>query len=114
MQLPCQPRSATPVVVFGRFGEPPRLCDERAELTENRYVWQHEPLAEVMEHPFAVVAPTELERSRAHERSYVSAKALWRGVVEVIRDVGDREARILEQPGCTNEPRDCQVSFWRR
>src|SRR5438270_5797771 len=44
----------------------------------------------------------------------MSPETLRRRVVEMVRDVGDRKARVLEKPGRPDEPCRGEVPFWRR
>ena len=53
----------------------------------------------MLDHSLAIVSLPELERGHAHERPHVPAEALRRRIVQVIRDVGDGEPGILEEPG---------------
>jgi hypothetical protein len=106
MQLSCQP-SIGPSVRPGRGSEPARLCHERAEPAEDRCVREHKLLAEVVQHPLPVVTSAEFQCSHAHECAHVPTEALWGRVIEMVGDVRDREAWVLEQPGGTHEPCEC-------
>ena len=57
---------------------------------------EHEGLTEMLEHSLAIVLFAKLHRRESHERANVAPKALRRRVVEMIGDVRDRKARILE------------------
>ena len=58
---------------------------------------KHERMTEVLQHSFAVVLFAELQCGELHQRSDVAPEALWRRIIEVVRDVGDGKSGVLEE-----------------
>src|SRR5690242_16031404 len=77
-------------------------------------MWQDEDFTKVVQHAGAVVALAEFDRGHRHQRSHVAPEALWRRVVEVIRDVGDGESRILKQASRADETGNRKILLWCR
>ena len=50
----------------------------------------------------------------SHHHSHVTAEALRRRVVQVVRDVGDRESRVLEQARRANQAGHGEILLGRR
>src|SRR5215212_818881 len=74
---------------------------------------KYEDSAKVLEHPAAIVSLSELDRGHCHQGSHVPAEALWRRIVELIRDGGHRESGILEEPRRAHESRRGQILLGR-
>ena len=70
--------------------------------------------AKSSEHAGTVVARTKFTRCDVQQGTNMSPEALWRAVVEMVSDVCNGEAGVLEEARSANESRCRQISFWRR
>src|SRR6478609_7164659 len=71
--------------------------------------------AETIEHGRTVIATPKFAGCDVQERAHMSAKALWRTVVEMVRDVRDGEARVFKEPSSPDESCHSEITFrcWR-
>src|SRR5215203_268129 len=67
--------------------------------------------AESREHVCTVVPLTKFSSGDLQQSANVATEALRRAVVEVVRHVRNRKARIFEQPRGTDETRHGQIAF---
>src|SRR4051812_5738968 len=69
----------------------------------------NELLAKTLEHASSIILSTKLTSGHLEQGTDMTSEALWRAVFEMIRHVGNRKARVLEQLGCSNKARHGQV-----
>src|SRR4051812_48744630 len=73
----------------------------------------NQSLPKMLKHGTSTKLVSEFERRHLHQRSNMAPKALRRRVLELVGDVGDRVARVLEERGNPNETRKGKIAFRR-
>ena len=77
-------------------------------------VRQDELVAKELQHAFAIVSLPEIRRRQTQRAPQVTSESLRRRVIQRVRRHGDRHARILEEPGRTDETSHREILLgWR-
>ena len=69
---------------------------------------------EAREHTGAIIPCPKFAGGDIEECTDVTSKALWRAIIEMIGDVGDGKAGILEQPRSSYEARHSEIPLGSR
>src|SRR5690348_8139994 len=90
-------RHATRASMLTASRYPARRRRQRPQFPQHAEVRKHQLLPEALEHTHSVIPMAEVAGGHVQQRAHMATEALRRAELQVVRNIGDGEAGVLEQ-----------------